>query len=264
MSSNPKSYDLTSPYSLVLSGQSILAEAPSQIPLYQINHNITSIPRTESTVIFERAEHDSTEKEIESNSDKPRNQRLFYLAHPVNAEYRTDIPARYYLTSASPEMMGNVRFETSKSRFQRTEFRVILSPKRTASNAPLFDKETEQVLFGIRSKWNAGRGGYRWTDADGRQVAYEDRKDDSYKLVVIEAISEEMRDALVALWILRLWHNIAESKHAKREGQLNSSSICRRLTCSALEDMTPPETYQSNMKLVKRAGALGSLAGAAC
>lgn len=222
MSPDPKSDDLAPPYSLVLSGQSVLlSEAAISTSLYQINRDITSISQTGSTVTFERVENDAAETDIEDISpSKPRKRHLFYLAHPANARYRTDIPAQYYITSASPEMVGNIRFETSKPRFQRTEFKAMLSAKKTALAAPLFDEEAQQLLFSIRPRWKAGSGGYRWTDSDGRQVAFEGRRDDTCKLSITSVMPMEMRDALVALWLLKVWHDSAESKQAKREGEL--------------------------------------------
>jgi hypothetical protein len=35
----------------------------------------------------------------QGTADTPRKQHLFYLAHPMNAQYRTDIPAKYYIVA---------------------------------------------------------------------------------------------------------------------------------------------------------------------
>lgn len=121
-------------------------------------------------------------------------------------------------------MMGNIHFETTKqSQFQKPEFKALLSPNKSASSSPLFffsDGETEnqqcRLLFNIKpkAKWKGGRSRYIWADADGREVAVEEVK----KLVVTVPMKREMRDVLVALWVLRLWFDTAESRQARREG----------------------------------------------
>ncbi|KAJ5199771.1 hypothetical protein N7491_009432 [Penicillium cf. griseofulvum] len=216
---NP-SKDILEPADLFLSGRSVISKAESSTPLYQLNSDIQSISNKASSVAFERVDHDVPGFEIEiegATAGTPRKHHLFYLAHPVNARYRTDIAARYYITSAEPEMVGNIRLEIFETRFQKTSFKAMLSPKRTASDNPLFDEDTQQLLFNIQPIWKVGRNCYRWSDSNGRQLAVEEKEDDRYGLSVTTSMSEGLRDALVATWLLRLWHDTAESKQAKRE-----------------------------------------------
>ncbi|GIK05413.1 hypothetical protein Aspvir_009523 [Aspergillus viridinutans] len=230
------SKDILEPAVLFLSGQSVLTEAATPTPLYQLKSDITSIANKDSSVTLERVEHDVPELETEIEgvtAGTARKNHLFYLAHPVNAQYRTDIPSRYYITSAVPPMLGNIRLETSEARFQRTSFKAMLSPKRTASDKPLFDEGTQQLLlFDIYPDWKIGRNCYRWSDSKGRQAAIEEKENDRYKLSITRSMPQELRDALVATWLLRLWHNTAESKQAKRE---------------FFESMTSPEAYKESM-----------------
>ncbi|EAW16860.1 uncharacterized protein NFIA_002090 [Aspergillus fischeri NRRL 181] len=238
MDSDSDSYEkpggkLVEPAVLFLSGQSVLTEAATPTPLYQLNSDITSISNKDSSVTLERVEHDVSE--IDGVTAGTRQKRhLFYLAHPVNAQYRSDIPAKYYITSAAPEMVGNIRLETSEARLQRTSFKAMLSPHKTASDKPLFDEGTQQVLlFDIYSDWKVGRNCYKWSDSNGRQVAIEEKENDRYKLSITRSMPQELRDALVAAWLLRLWHDTAESKQAKRQ---------------FFESMTSPEAYRESMK----------------
>ncbi|KAJ5463146.1 hypothetical protein N7475_008090 [Penicillium sp. IBT 31633x] len=244
--------DIIEPMVLLFSGQSVFTEAPNSTPLYKLNRDIKSISHRDSCVDFEKIEQDvsNTRIKIEDiGTGTSQKRHVFYIVHPLNAPYRTDIPAKYYITSAMPEMIGNIRLETSQPRFQRRAFKAMLSAERTASDKPLFEEGTQQLLFDIKPIWKVGRKRYSWNDANGRQVAFEEEDNDKYKLSLTSRMSEELRDALVATWVLRLWHDKAESKQAKRE---------------FFEDMTPPELYHSNMKLTKRAGALGALGGAGC
>lgn len=207
---------------LVLEGQSVRTETTTSAPLYQINQSVTSTSQKVSTVRFERVEHDVLPvKSGGTTLTEPRNQHLFYLVHPVGAQYRTDLPAHYYVTSVSPEMVGNICFEISSARFQEAEFKALLSLKKNAQDKPLFenDERAQQLLFSAKPKWRISRH-YIWTDSDGRQVAVEDGDGDQHKLIVTTSMWKELRDALVAMWILRLWHDRAESRQAKRKCKL--------------------------------------------
>lgn len=239
---DPDPKDILPPTILILTNQSIHAETspPSssqQQSLYQINQPITtSSPRDKKTFTsakFERVEHHNSPQIASLDPTSISNtgpidscqthHHLFYLAHPTHARYRTDVPA-YYITSVSPGMMGNIHFETTKqSHFQKPEFKALLNPNKTASSSPLFffsggktENQQCQLLFNAKakSKWKSGRSRYRWADADGRDVAFEEEK----KLVIIVPMKREMRDVLVALWVLRLWFDTAESRQARREG----------------------------------------------
>ncbi|KAJ5528847.1 hypothetical protein N7527_002240 [Penicillium freii] len=227
------STEILQPAVLFLSGQSVFAESTTPIPLYQLNSDIRSISNKDSSVAFERVEQDISDSETEIEGVTPgtrRKRHLFYLAHPVNAQYRTDIPAKYYITSAVPEMVGNIRLEDSEARFQKTSFKAMLSAKRTASDKPLFyDGSQQLLLFNIQPNWKVSRNCYKWSDSNGRQVAVEEKEDDRYKLSVTSSMSQELRDALVATWLLRLWHETAESKQAKREffESMASSEECK-------------------------------------
>ncbi|KOS46769.1 hypothetical protein ACN38_g2243 [Penicillium nordicum] len=215
------STEILQPAVLFLSGQSVFTESTTATPLYQLNSDIRSISNKDSSVALERVEQDTSDSETEIEGVTPgtrRKRHLFYLAHPVNAQYRTDIPAKYYITSAVPETVGNIRLENSEARFQKTSFKAMLSPKKTASDKPLFYDGIQQLLlFDIQPNWNVGRNCYKWSDSNGRQVAVEEKEDGRYKLSVTSSMSQESRDALVATWLLRLWHDTAESKQAKRE-----------------------------------------------
>lgn len=231
------------PTTLSLTNQCIYEKTPQpqheNKPLYQINKPITTIPSKPFTSAkFERAEHTT-------------NKHLFYLAHPAHARYRTDTPA-YYLTSAERGMIGNVHFETTTAQAQKMKtsrpgFRALLSPGRSASDHPLFfssedgdgDGDGENRCQGLftakpitRWPWKGkGKGGYTWFDSEGEQVAVEGDGEGECerKLAITVSMRRDLRDVLVALWMLRLWFETAESKQARREG--NHISPCRVHAC---------------------------------
>ncbi|KAK7424055.1 hypothetical protein QQX98_000665 [Neonectria punicea] len=233
------------PEVLVLDGQSIFSETAPATPLYQMSRSVTTLSLKSTSVLLERIENDlpgNAQGEARTTQRKP----IFYLAHPLHAQYRTDTSS-YYITSASPEMLGNVRLEISKPLLQKPGFQALLTPKKTASDSPLFNEEAQEPLFNAKPKWKGGK--YKWTDADGKQVAIEEGKEDRHRLVITASMQTEMKDALVALWALRLWHDTAESSKSKRE---------------VLESMTPPSAVYPDTTLGKRAGALSGVAGGAC
>ncbi|KAK5939838.1 hypothetical protein PMZ80_008220 [Knufia obscura] len=254
----PPQDDVLQPVTLVLAGKSIHAETVPSTPLYQMNQNVTifSIPRngSSSSVIFERVEHDTSDDKLEvesTNTSTPspeqRNHHLCYLVHPTTARYRPDLdnPA-YYITSMSSEMLGNIHFEPTKSSFpgSKTSFKALLSAQKSATDKPLFD-QAPQSLFTVKPKWKGGR--YMWTDTNGTQVAFEDGSAKARKLVITLPMQRHMRDSLVALWVLRIWHDVAESRQAKRE---------------VLESMTAPTALSAypDGKSWKRVRALGAVA----
>ncbi|KAM6509906.1 hypothetical protein FALCPG4_017542 [Fusarium falciforme] len=231
---------------LVLSGRSIFSENTASIPLYQLNKEVTSTSHKGSTIMFERVEYDGPGEAESMTSIKQRNQHLFYLVHPINAQYRTDLPA-YYITSASPDMVGNVQLQASKSLLQKVEFKAILSAGKTSSSDRLFDQDSQKTLFEVKSKWKGGQ--YQWVDSGGRKIAHEEGKG-QHKLVISVPIPQQTKDALVALWVLKIWHDTLETRAAKRE---------------ELENLTGPIDPSSypDSKLTNRAGALAGFGGAA-
>lgn len=221
---------LLDPATFVLdaSGQSILlltddatatAPTPGQKPVYQLSKDITTTSTKESSVKFERV----VKIEEEDDDDVP-NQHCFYLVHPLNAQYRKDLPAYYITAMPGKEMIGNISFEITQPRLRRAEFKALLSAKRDAKSEPLLDQGSDgggggQVLWHVKPSWKGG-GRYKWTDGDGRQVAVEEGRDPC-KLAVTVPLKGEVRDALVAMWALRMWHDTGETRQAKREGKLS-------------------------------------------
>ncbi|KAI9154741.1 hypothetical protein HJFPF1_07298 [Paramyrothecium foliicola] len=261
------------PATLVFDGTSILQENAATGPLFHLPWNVTSIPQKGTSVAFESAEYDAPEKDGEYISAESRKRRLFYLAHPADAKFRQDAPA-YYITSLLPGGLGNMALQATKSRVKKTEFSVLLSFGRTASHDPLFD-EHPLSLFTVKPKWVGGV--YEWIGQEGQQVAYEGVNGPQQKLVITVPLEKNLRDALVAAWCLRLWHDTAESREAKRDGEslkaapfFRGAVRCHLLIAAnlspALERLTPAESVlEYNTKWVKKTagvGALGSIGGA--
>lgn len=234
---------------LELQGTSIRDLSSGQV-LYKLSRPVTSLPKpgpnSSSSVTFERVEYNNTTPEAKSTGihkddsqsksepeQEPENKHLFYLVHPRDAQYRRDTPA-YYITclsaSASPDkMQGNLQFETRGTVLHGTEFQALLSRGRTWEHKPLFDIRGKVPLFVARREGLMG-GQYTWRENLGREVGHEGaRNGDSRVLVITSAMEQEKRDALVALWVLRIWYEVAESPKAKREGWFPCLGLYGRL-----------------------------------
>ncbi|PIG86624.1 hypothetical protein AARAC_006123 [Aspergillus arachidicola] len=240
--SNTPEQETLPPTTLILSNKSIHTETTPSTPLYQVSQDISSLPQKFTSVRFERLEK-NTPLKLESKSPEPQKTHIFYLAHPAHAQYRKEVPA-YYITSVSPGSLGNIRFEMSKSRFQKVEFRALLSAGKTMGDKPLFCGDVETTLFSAKMKWTGG--GYRWTDAWGMEVAFEGGKGGRSKLVITASMNQDMKDALAALWVLRMWYDTADSSKAKAMVKLAA--------------WLPPTAYgRTDLGLAKTSGALGAL-----
>lgn len=208
------------PAVLLLSGQHVVFKAAPEAPLYELSRDVTYIPQKNSSIIFERMEDVQTTEADGSGSKKQQKRHIFYLAHPAGAEFQTDTPA-YYITSVSREgTLGNIGLRSTKPLLQRPEFEVVLSAARTAADKPLFD-ENPKVLFNIKPKMLSGR--YTWVNCDGSQVAVEEQKGSQRTLDIAVPMRREVRDAIVATWCLKVWHDTAESPQAKKDGK---SHLC--------------------------------------
>lgn len=210
---------------------------------------------------------------------------LYNLVHPCNSKHRTDIPAAYYMTSCNPaapeSTLGNVKFLASSSKMakylplHKPTQTALLYPSSTWSSVPLFpqaepnqslaEQEDDglQVLFSIKTR----RGGAVWEwvgsgsignkivarEEEASQKHGEDQRLPKLAILPGHGMTQEALDALVGLWVLRLWWTIAEDKDFQKQ---------------TLIEMTPPSavSYSGMNKMMKRAGAMGGFAaaGGAC
>lgn len=165
---------------------------------------------------------------------KQQKRHIFYRAHPAGADFQTDTPA-YYITSVSREgTLGYIGLRSTKPLLQRPQLEAMLSAARTAADKPLFD-ENPSVVFGIRPKMLSGRN--TWVDSDRSQVAVEERKGSHHTLDITAPMRREVRDALVATWCLKVWHDTAESPQARKDGKSHTCRLKRSTTLRLITDL---------------------------
>ncbi|RFN48017.1 hypothetical protein FIE12Z_7740 [Fusarium flagelliforme] len=98
---------------------------------------------------------------------------------------------------------------------QTTQFKAMLNADKSAEDALLFNRDTQELLFDIKPKLKGGQ--YEWVGVDGQKIGYESSEGEEDKLHFEISISQQKKDALVAFWILRLWHDAVE-KEANQKG----------------------------------------------
>ncbi|RGP67550.1 hypothetical protein FSPOR_5737 [Fusarium sporotrichioides] len=199
---------VTEPGTLVFSGQLITSEDAPSTPIYQLNRELACKVQRNMAIILESVQFTET-KSPENNMTRKRKttQDLYYLVHLRNKPSQGDVPI-YYMTAASPGTLGNIQLDVSSTEHQKEEFRAMLNADKSAADILLFNRDTQQLLFDIKPKWQGGQ--YQWIDVNGLKVASESWTSEKQKLHIEVPLGQQKKDALVALWILRLWHGIAE------------------------------------------------------
>jgi len=240
----PPEYTVVEPSTLILEDETIYtytntpsssssSSAPSKTPLYRLSLTVTAVTQSNSSIRFERiTPADKTSEE--------GTHLLYYLVHPQNARFRTDVPPYYITSTKRPNgNYGNIRIDCTKS-ILYTEVKALLSAGRCAEDLILFAEGKELVMFTGRTKRIGGRT--NWLDARGDEIAYEDGP----RLVITREMYVDARDALVATWCLRVWRDTNETLRARYD---------------ELERLTPPEAFLDTRlnKANKRAAAFGAL-----
>lgn len=199
----------------VFSGQVVVSQNAPLTPLYQLNRELTCARQRNMAMIFESIQF--TEVTNSDNTTRKRRitEDLYYLVHPLNPDRQFDLP-EYYVTAASPGTLGNIQLDITKATFQVSQFKAMLNRDKSAVDALLFNRDTQELLFDIKLMLKSGQ--YEWVDTDGQRIAHESSRGEEYLLHLETSILQEKKDALVALWIVRLWHDAVE-KEAKQTGE---------------------------------------------
>ncbi|PTD06511.1 putative aldehyde dehydrogenase-like protein [Fusarium culmorum] len=138
-----------------------------------------------------------------------KNRHLFDLKHPTAAEfptfpYHAEVATRRALCS-----FGVSYFRSGSILRQKKGFRFDRAVKGTERKL-----EPRSVLFEASSSRSKGVG-YEWRDAQGELIAREvEDERTSMSLVITAEMSVELRDALVAAWILRIWYELSKGNNS--------------------------------------------------
>jgi hypothetical protein len=218
--------DVLQPVTLSLDGKDVVDDQTKTL-LYQLSADVTTGGHHGASIKFKRADQDQHPKEPGAPGRPSRNAHLFYLAHPMSLVLQEKPTGpTYYLTAVAASNLGNVALDIHRSRVQRPEFTALVSPGRSARDDPLFSASEEQrPLFVAKSAGMLRGGRYKWTDAQGDEVAVEEEDGGKIirkrRLVVTKSLKRYERDALAALWVLRQWFEAADPHDAdvRKDGE---------------------------------------------
>jgi hypothetical protein len=199
------------PTTLIFDGQQIALENEPSIPLYRLSRNIACKVQKHCSIIFEQIEV------VETNQPDGKGSRirqhphdLYYLVNSLlMLQRRHDTPA-CYLTAPSPKALGNIQVNVFKTPAQHLEFKAMLNADKSADDVQLFNAVTQQKMFEMRPRLKGGP--YQWIDADGQIIAHESSQEGDHKLTIQVPFQQDIMDALVALWTLRLWYEHISSQ----------------------------------------------------
>ncbi|OBS25528.1 hypothetical protein FPOA_06062 [Fusarium poae] len=204
---NPTAKSVLGPTTLYISNRFVYSR-DSQTPVYEFSHSIGYLHDHDRSVKVERV--DSV---IKTSTGLPqvalKNRHLFDLKHPTAAEFPT-FP--YHAEAATRRALcsfGVSYFRSGNLLRQKKGFRFDRAVKGAERKL-----EPQGILYEANSSRSKGVG-YEWRDAQGELIAreVEDEKT-SMSLVITAEMSVELRDALVAAWILRIWYELSKGNNS--------------------------------------------------
>ncbi|KAG7406081.1 hypothetical protein Forpe1208_v013948 [Fusarium oxysporum f. sp. rapae] len=199
------------PTTLIFDGQQITLENEPSMPLYRLSRTIACKVQKHCSIIFEQIEVvETSQPDGKGSRTRQRPHDLYYLVNSLlMLQRRHDTPA-CYLTAPSSKALGNIQVDVYDTPSQYLGFKAMLNADKSADDVQLFKADTQEILFEMRPKLKGGP--YQWIDADGQIIAYEPGQDGNHKLVIQVPLQQDIRDALVALWTLRLWYEHVHSQ----------------------------------------------------
>ncbi|KAG8166014.1 hypothetical protein KVR01_004566 [Diaporthe batatas] len=208
--------DVCEPTILILAGQSIHAESADSAPLYQLNRGIATLTHTSHNVELQRVQYSVKTTPGGEPAVKPRDRHIYNLRHehkvPGGYDSWPSESPNFYIepVSSTTKEAGTLGLKRSRfpGRKHWTVLRVDKSGKHSKKDLglPTFYRNTKPV-FEIDHK----KGGYEWTDGEGKAVAIEDEGEDTHRLIVTASLPRKTLDALVAMWCCRMWQYSADN-----------------------------------------------------
>ncbi|KAL4732410.1 hypothetical protein ACLX1H_001426 [Fusarium chlamydosporum] len=201
---NPTAKLILGPATLYISGRFIYSTDPQAPPLYEFSHSIGYLHDNDRSVKVERV--DSV---VKNSAGLPhvvlKNRHLFDLKHPTAAEFPTFPYHAEAATRRALCSLGASYFRSGNLLRQKKGFRFDRAVKGAERKL-----EPQGMLYEAYSSRSKGVG-YEWRDSQGELIAREvEDEQASMSLVITAEMSVELRDALVAAWILRIWWELSK------------------------------------------------------
>ncbi|KAF3491627.1 uncharacterized protein GIQ15_01144 [Arthroderma uncinatum] len=205
-SENPVETDLLPPETLLLAGTAIhsTSSPPScPTPIYQLSRDISHLRQSNTKVELSRFDH-RIRNNATTNTPQvsTRERHIFNLTRPPTI---TTPQFEYHLEPVSSGNLGHVGLK----RYHHVVSSGYQAWRSTIPHAGA-DLEAKELVFVAKAR---GKERYEWReDTDcGRLLAYDTIDDGIFRLQVLEAMNRKRRDALVGVWCLRVWREVANS-----------------------------------------------------
>ncbi|KAF5025937.1 hypothetical protein F66182_1972 [Fusarium sp. NRRL 66182] len=196
---SPTTKTVLGPATLYISGRFIYSTDPQAPPLYEFSHSIGYLRENDRSIKVERVD-----PVVKTSAGLPqivlKNRHIFDLKHPTAAEFPTFAFHAETATRRSLCTFGISHFRTGGLLRQGKGYRFERAVRGAERKL-----ESRGVLFEACSSRSRAVG-YEWRDGDGELIAREVKDErTSMSLVISAEMTAEVRDALVAAWILRIW-----------------------------------------------------------
>ncbi|KAI1026585.1 hypothetical protein LB505_000669 [Fusarium chuoi] len=207
------------PATLFIAGRFIYSAEPQDPPLYEFSHDISYLHDNDRNVKVERVD-----PVTKTSAGLPqvvlKNRHLFDLKHPTAAEfpsfpYHAEATSQRALTSfgVSCFRSGNILRQLKGFRFER----MVRGPGRKFRADGVLYEACESRSKGVA---------YEWRDCYGDIIAREIQDEQGrISLFVTAEMTQELRDALVTAWVIRIWSELSNgNKSATRLMMVGSRS----------------------------------------
>lgn len=194
------------PTTLYVAERFIYTADPQAPPSYEFSHSVNFLGDTDRKVTMERLDY-TVRNANGAASVNTRKKTLFDLTHRTLLEGAS---FHYQAEAKSRLAMGCLGIEQKRKGFSRKMgYRVCRATwgpdRKLAGGATLFTASMPSGAGSSEVSWE-------WSDAQDQLLAREITNDKMASLVITSEMTPEMRDALAAAWIMRLWWDLADGK----------------------------------------------------
>lgn len=190
--------EVLQPEVLTLHRESITSDAAPDEERYKLSHCVAfTLPREKKGTTYDQR--------IKLQSSRGH---LFFLVRP----HPHKPTGTWHIMSKWPEEEEDHQIVLQASKEQ---FTALLRAEVVHTTVPSSHPEDDHdILLTMKPRWLSTTE-FNYLDGDGRQLACEERDGHEYKLIVTVEMSRGLRDALVALWCLRVWRETMTMEERK-------------------------------------------------
>jgi len=206
--------EIMQPASFVMHGRFIYALPNESSPLYELSRVIHAQGAATTNIEFHRLEYRVRTHRDGTPDVSQRAKHIYNISR--NPVLFTDDYRICNLHSVSRKTLGH-HLILKKSPFPHSGYRATIASSEEGGTGG--KRPRSQYFFWLKNV----KGAYKWFDQSGKYVATqaetkEGQEQAEYRLMVVEPLTRRMRDGLVALWCLWLWHQHGIHTKVKKDG----------------------------------------------